>query len=201
MRALVIALAALGLPGTIFAQPIGHIHQVSHCIVKVKDEADVPARAPGQLKSIAVTEGDRVQANQVAAHLDDREAQKQHEIATIRWAAAQHEAESDIGKRSAIAQAKTAHMELRRIDSANRRVFGTVPASERDRQEQEWQQALLRGEQADHEHDTSTYEVQLRHAEMQAAELVVELKSVRSPIDGQVVEVYKHVGEAVQAGE
>ncbi|MDG2223276.1 MAG: HlyD family efflux transporter periplasmic adaptor subunit, partial [Rubripirellula sp.] len=60
------------------AQEVSSLHDL---IVVLIDEADVPAAKDGTIAKLQVREGETVQAGQILARLDDREAQLQHQAA------------------------------------------------------------------------------------------------------------------------
>jgi multidrug resistance efflux pump len=174
---------------------------LSHCVVSLIDEAQVPAVKPGKLDSFAVGEGKTVQKGDVLAAIDHREADVRRSIADAEWRSAEKEAENDVDVRYAIAAAGVAEAELDAANDLNKRVDGTVADAEVRRLRLAAQRGVLGIEQAKHKFDVTKINAEVRRANLSAAELEVAERSITSPIDGVIVRVYRHEGEWVNLGD
>lgn len=194
----VLAMAALvGLPALAEAQDV----RLPGVLVKLIEEAEVPALEKGVLASLAVQEGDKVGAGALLGQIDDRDA---------RLLVARHESELAIARReaegrakilSAEASLKVAQSELKRAQDARSRLGASVSDAELDRLMLAVTQAQLSLQQAEHEVQVATLEVALRQRELDIAQRAVERHSILAPFDGVVAQVYRRRGEWVEPGE
>ena len=168
------------------------------CNVVVAETAELSPREPGILKEEPIGVGKHVDAGQLVLQLDDMKAQQDLHVAQAKYEAARTKADDDVNIRYSKAAADVAKKELEYNKKANDRVPGTVPKSKLDELELKCIETSLAIEKATHDHIVAVSETGIAAAEVKAAETMVELLKVYSPIDGEVVEVRAHKGEAVQ---
>ncbi len=168
------------------------------CNVVAAETAELSPREPGILKEEPIGVGKHVDAGQLVLQLDDTKAQQDLRVAQAKLFAATTKANDDVNIKYSKAAADVAKKELEYNKKANDRVPGTVPKSKLDEFELKCVETSLAIEKATHDHIVAVSETGIAAAEVKAAETMVELLKVYSPIDGEVVEVQAHKGEAVQ---
>jgi macrolide-specific efflux system membrane fusion protein len=171
------------------------------CLVSLIEEAEVPAKEEGVLYELAVREGTQVSKGQALAKVDDRAAQFAKQLAESAYRAAKEKSENDINVRYAVAAAKVAEAAYDSAMEANKRYPGAVGVSEVRRLKLEAERTKLQIEQAQLEQTLLAHDLTGKAAELQAADEAVRRRHVLSPIDGEVVEMRRHVGEWVAAGQ
>lgn len=174
---------------------------IEGCLVSLIDEVKVPAREPGVIVELAVRQGAVVSRGEVLARIDDdqpemekRRAQAQHDQAIAK-------AESDVDIRYSQKAQGVAEMAYRKAEDSHERVVNAVTEVERERLKLEWEKAGLQIEQATLERQLSALEATSKGVEVEAAAKAIERREIRSPIDGEVEEVYPHIGEWLQPGD
>jgi macrolide-specific efflux system membrane fusion protein len=161
----------------------------------------VPAKEEGVLYELAVREGSQVAKGQLLGRVDDRAAQFQKQLAESAYRAAKEKSENDINVRYAVAAAKVAEAAYESALEANKRYPGAVGASELRRLKLDMERARLQIEQAQLEQTLLAHDLTGKAAELQAADEAVRRRHVIAPTDGEVVEMRRHVGEWVAAGQ
>ncbi len=174
---------------------------IEGCLVSLIDEVKVPAREAGVIVELAVRQGAVVAKGEVLARIDDdqpemekRRAQAQHDQAIAK-------AESDVDVRYSQKAQGVAEMAYRKAEDSHERVVNAVTEVERERLKLEWEKAGLQIEQATLERQLSALEATGKGVEVEAAAKAIERREIRSPIDGEVEEVYPHIGEWLQPGD
>ena len=151
------------------------------------DEVDLAAERPGVLGTLTVTEGTRVDADQIVAELKDEQIR-------ARLATARLQADDDISERYARRAADVAEADWRSMERANRRLPGAVVKPDVERARLSYEQAKAQIEKAKLDREL---------AGLQVAELEAELRTyaIAAPFAGVVQRVLKRPGEAVQQSE
>lgn len=175
--------------------------RLSHCLVSLIDDVEVPAEKAGVLTSLPVKEGDYLEQGASVATIDDVQARHALDSARADHAAAAARAESELEIEYAVATHRTADAEYKIALSANAKQPNTVAAVEAER-------LRLAAEQARIKIGVTQFEQQLRgieaggfgsKAELAAADLARHV--ICAPLAGEAVEVYFRTGEWVEAGK
>lgn len=156
------------------------------CSVKLLDSVVLATDRAGLIDFIEPREGDHVRKDQEIVFLKDADLVALYHIAKAK-------AENDVNKRFAVASAAVAKAELEKMLESNRKVPGSIPATEVERARLHLDHTVLQGEQADHEGAVAKLEVKKAAAELKASK-------VEAPFDGIVRKVLKQKGEAVMQG-
>ncbi len=164
------------------------------------DAAEVPAQQVGMLREIVVEEGATVEAGQVLARLDVRQAEL--EVAKARIEAAQAAAKANNRTKVAYAEKslEVARAELKRSQESIAQFAKSISQSQIDVERLTVEKLMLEKKQAEHELELDRFALQLKEQELAAAELNLELHSVEAPFAGAVVLVRGRVGEWVEVG-
>ena len=119
-------------------------------------------------------------------------------VAQAELLAAQTKANDDINIRYSRAAAEVAQHEFQFNLAANAAVPGSVPKAKIEEYKLKVTETTLGIEKAEHDRDIAKAEAGIAVAKVDAAKTMIELLKVFSPIDGVVVAVRRHKGEAVQ---
>jgi multidrug resistance efflux pump len=194
-----LTLAAYG--GQISGAPEdGQSLTVTDCVVRLIDEAQVPAREAGVIRSITVVEGDKVEVGELLAQLDDQDAQAKLQIAEFEYRASEAQATNDVKVKLARAEAEVMESEFLR---------GQGTATDLDDEEQKQLRRLLLAPRrarlqisaAELEQEIAKLTSQVKAAQVRAAQAQSERHRVVSPLTGVVAQVYQHAGEWAKPGE
>lgn len=193
---------AAATPGLALAQSTSAEVVVRDCLVELVGESHVAAEQPGKLLKVVAVEGLQVTAGDLLAQVDDEEARMAHEVAVYKSEVAEEKIkQSGVNIEYSQAAYKVATAEWQQAVQANRRVPGTKPQAEINRLELTAEKSRLEIVQAQSAQGIAQSEAEVAKAEVRAAAVEVEHRLIKSPIDGMVVEVKKHLGEWVQPGD
>jgi multidrug resistance efflux pump len=171
--------------------------RVPHCVITLAEQADLAPHEAGVLKEVNAREGQRIDAGQVLLQLDDSKAQQELKVAEAKLAAARIKADDDINIRYAKAAADVAKKDLERNQQSNHDVPGSVPRGKIDELELKCTETTLAIQKATHDRSIADAEAGVAQAEVNATKVMIDLLKVYSPVDGVVVDLRAHKGEAV----
>jgi multidrug efflux pump subunit AcrA (membrane-fusion protein) len=171
------------------------------CSINLNDQVEVPAQEGGVIKKIFVKEGQKVKQDEPLVQIDDSIPQQQVNVAEAEFNAAKEQAENKVPRKYAVASLKVAQAELEVNLEANRRVKGTVPQVNINKLELECKQMELSIEKADTDIHIAIKQMDVKKAQLDAAEVSMGHRLLTSSLNGDVREVKRHVGEWVQPGE
>lgn len=155
------------------------------CSVKLLDSVVLATDRAGLIAFVEPREGDDVRKDQEIVFLKDDDLVAVYHIAKAK-------AENDVNKRFAVASAAVAKAELEKMLESNRKVPGSIPATEVERARLHLAHTELQGEQADHDGAVAKLEVKKAAAELKASK-------IEAPFDGIVRKVLKQKGEIGRA--
>ncbi len=174
---------------------------IKDCQISVINDIELPAEEPGPIFKLLVAEESVVKKDQVLAQMDDRLAKAQLSAATNKHLAAAEQAKNDVNERYAKKAAEHAESEWKKSVQASRQAANAVAAIDIERFKLAWEKAILMAEQAVLEQKVATFTAAAQYAEAKAAQLAIERRQLKSPIDGVVVDIPKKVGEWAAAGD
>ncbi len=174
---------------------------IEGCIVKVIHEVEVPAEEQGVLRSIEVKEGDEVQKNRFLGKISSDKAEMQRRVALAELEKATKEAENDVKERYAVASYNVSKQDLEQAMAANTKVGDAVNQADIRKRWLQAESARLQIEQAQLDQDVAKATKQVKHVELEASELEIERRKIKSPLDGLVVQIKKQEGEWVNPGD
>lgn len=170
-------------------------------LVKVAESVKLPAKEPGVLVQLAVQEGYSVKSGQVIGKIDDSEPQMQLLAANAAYKGAYNRWKEDIEIRFAQAQAEVAKAKYDQIKEANRLAEKAVAEVDVREAKLEWDHYVLAIEKAGHDQTLAKFEAYSKQAELDAAKLAIDRRTVKAPFDGIVEEIKRHQEEWVQPGD
>ncbi len=182
--------------------------RIRHAVVSLRDHVQIPAMQAGVLENLEmsdgtiVKEGVRVTKNQVLGKLDDRDAVARKRAADLDWKVAMGEGEKAM---FAIAAAEktveVAFEEVKETRNVNTAAPGAIPATQVRRQILTHERSIIEVSVARQDKMAADTTALLREAQIEVAALNLDHHLIKSPIDGEVVQVYRKIGEWVSPGD
>jgi multidrug efflux pump subunit AcrA (membrane-fusion protein) len=193
-----VVVARAQLVSTVFAaEPL----VIESALLRLTQQIDVPARAQGQLASMRVAEGDKVQQGTPLAQIDDTEAQLLQKKAALELDLQRAKVSNDIAIRTAQKTIDFHRAERDRLEQAATRLPGSISATEIAEHRFSTVQAELKLEDAQHDHQVDLQTLALKSVEVEVGKHNIEIRRITAPVNGVVVEILKHQGEWVEPGE
>ena len=175
--------------------------EIESVVVNLIAEAEVPAEEAGVLAEVVAREGQRVQAGELLARINDRDALLQVAKARIVLDQANDQAANDVKLRRAQQTLKLAKLELAKSEEANKQLEKVVSATQIEKLKIDVDNALLEIEQAETDLATARRGVAAAKNDLLVAERALERRRVTTPIAGVVVGVRRNPGEWLEPGE
>lgn len=194
------AAAWLAAPLTVSAQEATSANEID-CHVKAIDEVPVPASESGILVGVEVTEGQTIDEDQLVAQIDDREAVMAKSVAMYQYLAAKKQAENPISIEAAVKSQEVSKAELDKAMRANDKISGSFSDIDVRRLKLTYERNGLQIELAKFENAVAAAEALARLEQYKQAEAMIERRKLLSPHPGMVIEVFKHKGDWVNAGD
>jgi macrolide-specific efflux system membrane fusion protein len=184
-----------------FASDDGDLIEVESVVLRLLEEAEVPAQESGVLINVAVREGQRVKKGELLAQIDDQVPRLALDAAKAQFEIAQAKATNDVRIRFAQKSLEVAEAELRRSTESIERFPKSVSQSQLDVEKLNVQKNKLESEQAAQEQKIAKLEMNAKQNELNATEAEVTRRRIRAPFDGVIVQVYVRKGEWVKPGQ
>jgi multidrug efflux pump subunit AcrA (membrane-fusion protein) len=175
--------------------------EVESVVLRLLEEAEVPAQEPGVITAVAVREGQRVKLGELLSQIDDQVPRLAADAAKAQYDIARAKATNDIRIRFAKKSLEVAEAELRRSTESIERLAKSVSQSQLDVEELTVQKNRLEAEQAEQEQQIATLEMNAKENELTATRAEVTRRRIVAPFDGVIVQVYVRKGEWVQPGQ
>jgi multidrug efflux pump subunit AcrA (membrane-fusion protein) len=172
-----------------------------NCLLSLDAEVQVPAQEAGVLLHIPVHEGQQVTKGDLLAQIDDILPKMKYNVAYYKLKVAEKEAANDIEVRYSVAAYKYAGAKLQRSFSANEKTPNTRTAEEIDEQKLDKEKSKLMIEKSQKDLDVAGLQQGVSKAELEAAKADLEHRKLLAPLNAMVVELARHEGEWVAAGD
>jgi multidrug efflux pump subunit AcrA (membrane-fusion protein) len=200
---LIAALLTIGLVGISRAQqPAAQTTNPEiKSVVRVADSIKLPAKEPGVLVHLGVKEGSIVRRGQEIGKIDDTEPRMKKIAAGADYAGAYKRWKEDIEIRYAKAQADVAKAEYDQLVETNRMAAKAVAEVDIRKAKLEWEHFKLAIEKSYHDQELAKFEAFTKQAELDAAELAIQRRTIVAPFDGVIEELKKKQDEWVQPGD
>lgn len=204
--AIAIVALAVGLPPPAtptLQQAISSKHdmQLSHCLVSLIEDVQVPAREAGALTNVGVVEGQFVTQGQLLAQIDDQQPRLDKLTAELERDAALVKAQDNIEVRYAEAAFEVAAAELERALSIERKNANAVTQQEIQKLRLAKNRDELQIERSKLEMRVAKMNADVHQASVKSADDAVARRQIVSPLAGVVVTLFHEKGEWVAAGE
>ncbi len=174
---------------------------LTHCLVELIDQAQVPAQEAGVVVAVKVKDGQAVTKGETLVQMDDAIAKAERDKSQGELDAAREKANSDIDIQYARAAKGVAFFTWRKYVEANQKTAGAIAETEVKRAELDHQRAKLQIDQSKIERKVAEYTAAAKSAEVAAAKEGIAHRQIKSPLDGVVLEIVPHEGEWVKPGD
>jgi multidrug efflux pump subunit AcrA (membrane-fusion protein) len=175
--------------------------KVPYALVTATDDVKVPARDAGTLTKVNVKGGELVNADFVLGIIDDRDTLAKQRIAQGELDAANAQFNSKAEIEAAKKGYEVANNEWEQAKQIRRQREGAISEQEYRRAEFQAQRAFAQIQVAETDNLVAGLTAKMKKAQLDATDIELGKKKIEAPIQGQVVEVYKHMGEWVQPGD
>lgn len=175
--------------------------EVESVVLRLLEEAEVPAQESGVVTEVALREGQRVRQGEIMAQIDDQVPRLAEQAAGSQCEIAREKATNDVRIRFAKKALEVSEAELGRSMESIERVAKSVSQSQIDVERLTVQKNRLEAEQADHEQQIAVLEMKAKENELSAAREQVARRKINAPFDGVIVQVYVRQGEWVEPGQ
>lgn len=174
---------------------------VPHGLVTAIDDVKVPARDAGSLTKIHVKPGMYVEVDFAMGEIDNRDTLAKQRIAQGELDAANVQATSTAEIEAAKKGRDVAKAEYESALAIWEKNRGAISEQELRRAKFQWDRSIAQIEVAETENRVAQQTVLIKTAQLDATQVELRKKKIEAPIQGQIVEVYKHMGEWVQPGD
>jgi macrolide-specific efflux system membrane fusion protein len=174
--------------------------EVEAVVLRLLEEAEVPAQESGVITQIAAREGQRVVRGELLAQIDDQVAQLAAAAAELQFNVASAKATNDVRLRFAQKALEVSEAELKRSTESVERFAKSVSQSQLDVERLTVEKNRLELEQAGHEYHVAQLEMKVKDHERTAARAAVARRRIAAPFNGIVVQVLVRQGEWVESG-
>jgi len=174
--------------------------KISGCLVSLIGDVEIPAKRSGTLSSLNVREGTTVTVGQALATLDRAQAEMQCDVARAELESARARAQSTLEIESAEGAYRSASTEYAASVDANRLSPRSYSVVQLDKLQLAVKDAQLRIQAAKLEQAIEVIDDRIAAAKVRLAEVELADRTIMSPIEGQVVEIFRHKDEWVEVG-
>jgi macrolide-specific efflux system membrane fusion protein len=174
---------------------------VESVVLRLLEEAEVPAQEAGLVTGVAVRDGQRVKKGELLAQIDDQVARLAADAAKAQYDIANAKATNDVRIRFAKKSQEVSEAELRRSMESIERFPKSVSQTQLDVEQLTVQKNRLEAEQAEQEQQIAVLELKAKENELTASRTAVMRRRVLAPFEGVIVQVYARLGEWVEPGQ
>jgi macrolide-specific efflux system membrane fusion protein len=175
--------------------------EVESVVLRLIEEAEVPAQESGVVTAVKVREGQRVKAGDLLTQIDDQVPRLAADAAKAQYEIARAKATNDVRIRFTKKSLEVSEAELRRSTESIQRFAKSVSQSQLDVEELTVEKNRLEAEQAEQEQQIAVLEMNAKENELTAARAEITRRRITAPFDGVIVQVYVRRGEWVKPGQ
>ncbi len=175
--------------------------EILHALVSSTDPIKLPAREAGSIVEVAVKRGHEVKVGDVVGQVDDTDAVTKKEIAERERDGAQAKADSPYELTAAKQGEKVAKENYEANVALSAKSISAVSQFDLRRSLFEMQRATAQIGVAETEQIVARHTQHAKQAQIVAAENEIRRRKLTSPVDGVVIQVFKHVGDWAQPGD
>ena len=175
--------------------------RISNFVVTMIYDVRVPAREAGMLTRLDGEKGQEVKVNDELGHIDDSEALIRKLIAENELNAAEAQAASDANVRAAEATVDVAQTEYEQSKRIRQRVDDAISEFELRRSKLSHERSVHQAANAIVEHEVNQHTRGMKLAQLEAVNNELERRTIRSPLNGVIVDRFNNAGEWAQAGQ
>lgn len=170
-------------------------------IARAKHDVSIAAQEAGIVTKLKIETGKKVKADDILIELNKELFELEQKRTSHELAIAELDAMSEADKKFAEKNFEYYRAELKRLKLARENVAHAVQASEIEQNELQAVRSELGVEQADLDQKIAVGRASARQAEFNIATKKLELRSIKSNLNGTVLEVFVEEGEWVQSGQ
>lgn len=174
---------------------------VESVVLRLFEEAEVPAQEAGVVVSVAALEGQRVKQGDLLAQIDDQVPRLAADAAKAKYDISHAKATNDVKLRYAQKALEVSEAELRRSNESIEKFAKSVSQSQLDVERLTVQKNRLESEQAEHDQAIAVLEMKAQENELNAARAEITRRRIVAPFDGTIVQVYLRNGEWAEPGQ
>jgi multidrug efflux pump subunit AcrA (membrane-fusion protein) len=171
------------------------------CLVKLQDDVKLAGKEGGVLVQLSVKEGSQVRAGEVIGKLDDSQPQAQKDAAQAGYNAAYAKWQDNVEIRYSEAAAEVAHADYDQLIETNRMAEKAVASVDIRKAKLDWDRSVLAIEKAKKDQELAKYDAYTKQAELKAAQLAIDRRTIKAPFNGEVVTINRHQEEWVGPGD
>lgn len=206
MKALLSAIAAAGLmmvaaPSQAQTQRAPESDLTIDAFLHAQNDVRISAEAEGILTKLPIKDGSKVKQGALLATIDDRQALAAMDVAKFSRDAARQRADDDIEERYAKAAAEVAYIDWQRDLQANQQKANAVPEIQIRQKKLVVVRSDLQIEKAKHDQLIAGSDAEVKEAELRAAEINLQRRTIKAPFDGEVQQLVLHESEWVNPGD
>jgi len=175
--------------------------EVESVVLRLFEEAEVPAQEAGVVTGVAAREGQRVKQGELLAQIDDQVPRLAADAAKAKYDITREKATNDVKIRYAQKALEVSEAELRRSTESIEKFAKSVSQSQLDVEQLTVQKNRLEAEQAEHEQAIAVLEMKAQENELNSAKAEVTRRRIAAPFDGAIVQVYLRKGEWAEPGQ
>jgi multidrug efflux pump subunit AcrA (membrane-fusion protein) len=169
--------------------------------ITAEHDSVISAEVEGMLTKLPIKEGMHVAGGQVLATIDDRQAQAAVKVADLQYKAAVEKANDKIEETFAVASRDFAKKDLEKDMMANRGAAKAVTDIQIEQKILALKKASLQIDKALKDRTIALKETEAKGAEVEAAQIALDRRTLRAPFDGEVQEVNQKQAQWVNPGD
>lgn len=185
----------------VLAATVAHGADPLEVVLRLVDEAEVPAAQSGILMEVNVREGTVLKQGELVAVIQDKEAQLQAEKAMEEWKISKNEKRNKAPVEAAKKAEQLAKSHYDRIRNGRLKNKNAYSLSEEEDAELKWSEAVQKHKQAVHELEAARLQERVKKREHLLAQHILKTHRIFAPWDGEVAEVFCSDGEWVEKSE
>jgi len=174
---------------------------IERALVTLKDDNKVPATEAGMLTDVPGKEGQSVDKDTLLAQIDSRSTTAKRRIAEGELSAAQAQAANDAEVEVAEKAVAVSFEEYQQSKEIRLKNPGAVSESQLRKDRFTWEKSKAQVKQAINEKEIARLTATAKQAQYDAASIELDLRQIRAPFKGYIVEVMKNAGDWVTVGE
>jgi RND family efflux transporter MFP subunit len=179
----------------------GSAIEVESVVLRLFEEAEVPAQEAGVVVNVAAREGQRVKQGELLAQVDDQVPRLAADAAKAKYDITHEKATNSVKIRYAQKALEVSEAELRRSTESIEKFAKSVSQSQLDVEQLTVQKNRLEAEEAEHEQSIAGLEMKAQENEWNAARAQIVRRKIAAPFDGTIVQVYLRKGEWAEPGQ
>ena len=165
------------------------------------DNVQLSAREAGFIEKLNVKVGDKISADEIVANLDSKLFELELAVAKGEAAVQRQKASDDYSLQYAEKSAEVSDAVLKRSKEAYNKFQRAVSKTDLDRLRLEHQRDILSREKALSDQRVASLEADLKQESAKIAQIRLDLRALKTPISGTVVELLVQNGERVEAAQ